>query len=228
MGIIIRGSRRTLVDNSAKMSPRSNLTAPLSPCVEVASANDYVIIKDRKGASHFLLMPISRISGIESPLLLSPGTPNYFKFALASLSTLHTRFGAPFDTRAISLSVNSVGGRSQDQLHIHISCLKPQVEAGLGALTRQALNDWQELPSLIGRHRYFVRLVDFELLEQEGPFRLLALWLPEAREEMGNYSIAIVRLLDGRYLLLTTKRELTRLNLASAEEIQDQDCRSFR
>ena len=82
------------------------------------------------------------------------------------------------------------------------------------------------LPSLVGSHRYFVRFVDLKLLEQEGPFRLLALWLPEARQEMGNYSIAIVRLSDGRYLLLTTKRELTRLNLASAEEIQDQDCHS--
>jgi CDP-diacylglycerol pyrophosphatase len=48
-----------------------------SPCAVVDLDMGYVILKDREGATQFLLMPTARISGIESPAILAQNAPNY-------------------------------------------------------------------------------------------------------------------------------------------------------
>lgn len=49
-----------------------------SPCIEVKPDAGYVVLKDINGPLQYLLMPTTHISGIESPLLLNPSTPNFF------------------------------------------------------------------------------------------------------------------------------------------------------
>ncbi|MBH0276137.1 CDP-diacylglycerol diphosphatase, partial [Helicobacter pylori] len=49
-----------------------------SPCIEVKPDAGYVVLKDINGPLQYLLMPITHISGIESPLLLDLSTPNFF------------------------------------------------------------------------------------------------------------------------------------------------------
>ncbi|WP_205904449.1 CDP-diacylglycerol diphosphatase, partial [Salmonella enterica] len=48
--------------------------------------------------------------------------------------------------------------------------------------------------------------------------------VPEAREHMGRYALAVVRQSDDSFVLLATERNLLTLNRASAEEIQDHQC----
>ncbi|MET0331942.1 MAG: CDP-diacylglycerol diphosphatase, partial [Dyella sp.] len=43
--------------------------------------NGYAILKDHHGPAQYLLIPTARITGIESPLLLRAGAPNYFAAA---------------------------------------------------------------------------------------------------------------------------------------------------
>lgn len=62
-------------------------------------------------------------------------------------------------------------------------------------------------------------------LAQKSPFLMLADEVPGARAQMGRFSLAVVRQSDGSFVLLATARSLLRLNLASAEEIQDHTCR---
>lgn len=44
-------------------------------------AAGYAVMKDRCGATHYLLIPLARRTGIESPELLRAGEPNYFQDA---------------------------------------------------------------------------------------------------------------------------------------------------
>ena len=48
--------------------------------------------------------------------------------------------------------------------------------------------------------------------------------LPEARDHMGRFALALAQQSDGSLVLLATERNLLRLNRASAEEIQDHRC----
>lgn len=61
-------------------------------------------------------------------------------------------------------------------------------------------------------------------LAQQGAFRLLASGVAGASQQMGRYGLAMTALPNGDFLLLATERNLLRLNLASAEELQDHDC----
>lgn len=98
------------------------------PCAEVNIPAGFAVLKDRNGPLQYLLIPTVPISGIESPQLLTATSPNYFADAWQARYFMAEKYGAPIDDTDISLAINSQYGRTQDQLHIHISCLKPQVK----------------------------------------------------------------------------------------------------
>lgn len=52
-----------------------------SPCIKVDQQHRYVIYKDIKGPLHDLLLPLDKISGVESPILQQKNTENYFMLA---------------------------------------------------------------------------------------------------------------------------------------------------
>ena len=59
---------------------------------------------------------------------------------------------------------------------------------------------------------------------ERSPFLMLAEEVPEAREHMGRFALAMAQQSDGSLVLLATERNLLTLNRASAEEIQDHRC----
>lgn len=61
-------------------------------------------------------------------------------------------------------------------------------------------------------------------LAQRSPFLMLAEEVPEARQHMGRFALAMAQQSDGSLVLLATERNLLTLNRASAEEIQDHRC----
>jgi len=78
-----------------------------------------------------------------------------------------------------------------------------------------------------GLHRATVALVCAPKqaeLAQRSPFLMLAEEVPEAREHMGRFALAMAQQSDGSLVLLATERNLLTLNRASAEEIQDHRC----
>src|SRR6185437_7908397 len=89
----------------------------------------YAVLKDIVGDTQYLLIPTIKISGIESPELLVPGWPNYFAFAWQMRAYTERALGHSLDRDAVALAVNSIYGRSQNQLHIHIDCINPEVRA---------------------------------------------------------------------------------------------------
>ncbi len=194
-----------------------------TPCRQVDIRNGYVVLKDRDGPLQFLLLPTERISGIESPDLLNPSTPNFFAEAWRSRHFMEERRGVPVDDSAVALSINSQRGRTQNQLHIHISCLRPDIRQRLDNLDTSLSNRWQL--EQLGKHQYQVRIITRDEFKRTSPFIRVANELPYAREDMGQYGIAIAAMPNGRRALMVIKRNLLLLNPGSAEELQDHSCK---
>ncbi|WP_170913201.1 CDP-diacylglycerol diphosphatase, partial [Salmonella enterica] len=121
-------------------------------------------------------------------------------------------------------AINSRLGRSQDHLHIHISCIRPDVREQLDNDLTRISTRWLPLPGGLMGHEYLARRVTESELAQRSPFMMLAEEVPEARDHMGRYALAVVRQSDDSFVLLATERNLLTLNRASAEEIQDHSC----
>ena len=121
-----------------------------APCAQVKPDAGYVVFKDRNGPLQYLLMPTYRINGTESPLLTEPQTPNFFWLAWQSRHFMSMKRGADVPDSAISLTINSPTGRTQNHFHIHISCLRPDVREKLNAAQGQISTQWLPLPGWKG------------------------------------------------------------------------------
>ena len=91
----------------------------------------YALLKDRSGETQYLLIPTDRVTGIEDALLLNPGSETYLARAWAFRGLVFARLGHDLPDRDMSLAINSQFGRSQNQLHVHIDCLRQYVRDAL-------------------------------------------------------------------------------------------------
>ena len=87
----------------------------------------FVILKDRLGASHFLLIPTRKILGIEDPILISKEMTNFWSKAFEHLSYVPKSLNKQIPLDHLIIGINSTFARSQDQLHLHLDCLAPEV-----------------------------------------------------------------------------------------------------
>ncbi|WP_437613352.1 CDP-diacylglycerol diphosphatase [Erwinia sp. V71] len=207
---------------SEKCVPGQQQHANPAPCQQVDTAGGYVTLKDRNGPLQYLLLPVAKISGMESPQLLNPDTPNFFLLAWQHRHLLAAKRAAPVADSAISLTINAQYGRTQNQLHVHISCLRRDIRQQLDQLAPSLTERWQAQTLL--RHPYLLRTLTPEQLAQEAVFIRLASEVPAARTQMGQYGMALATLPDGRLVLMAVERNWLKLNRGSAEEIQDHDC----
>ncbi len=117
--------------------PEQTQNGDPKPCAQVdlenGSERGFAILKDLRGETQFLLIPTSRISGIESPLVFAPDARNYFADAWEARSYVNQALHKILPPDDISLAINSTESRSQDQLHIHIDCVRMDVFEALHA-----------------------------------------------------------------------------------------------
>ena len=196
------------------------------PCQRVDLTQGFVTLKERNGPLQYLLMPVARISGIESAVLRDPATPDFFALAWQQRRLLSMQRGASVPDSAVSLTVNSEYGRTQNQLHIHISCLRPDIRQQLDRLAPQLDARWQR--QILNNHRWLIRTLSPAELEQQSSFIRLMREVPQAQQEMGKYGLALASLPDGRLALMAIKRNWLKMNRASAEELQDHRCAILR
>ncbi len=153
--------------------------------------NGSAVLKDLRGKAQHLLIPTSKITGIESPMLLRPGATNYFARAWAARVFVEERLGHPLDRRDVSLAVNAPLRRSQGQLHIHIDCVRRDVREALHRLAPEIGDQWAPLSErLVGRQYRAIRVLG-ENLGDTDPFRLLAS-NGDAYSAMGEHSLTVV------------------------------------
>lgn len=147
-----------------------------APCAEVELSdgvqNGYAVLKDLQGAHQYLLIPTAPITGLEDPVLRNPLVPNYFAAAWRSRSFTEAAAGGALPRQWIALAVNSAAARSQDQLHIHIDCVRADVRQGLDSAAAAIGPSWSLLPVDLAGDRYQARAVDS--LETNNPVQLAA------------------------------------------------------
>jgi len=158
------------------------------PCVKVDLAGRYVIIKDNKGPTQYLAIPSEMISGIEDPKILASGAPNYFADAWQS----HDLVSKTLPREDIGLTINSKAGRTQDQLHIHIDCLLPDVITAVRQNAASVTDKWAPFPVNLAGKAYLARTVASADLSDANPFDLLAKGVPVAQSDMIKWTLAAV------------------------------------
>ena len=145
-----------------------------APCVDVdvraGAERGSAVLKDSEGPDQFLLIPTARITGIEDPALRAPGAPNYFEDAWYARIYTENDAGGTLPRDWISLAVNSVPSRTQDQLHIHIDCLRADVHQVLAASAGSIGPAWAPLPVPLAGDSY--QAIAITSLDSVNPFAL--------------------------------------------------------
>ncbi|WP_158590729.1 CDP-diacylglycerol diphosphatase [Salinisphaera sp. LB1] len=206
-----------------KCVPAARADHGTGPCARVDTAGGYALLKDLVGPLQYLLIPTRRVTGIESPAVLAPGTPHYFAEAWRNRGVMAQRFGHRVPDDDILLALNSPHGRTQNQLHIHISCIDPMVKQRLTAMAHRIGRQWAALPRPLQGHRYIARRVSINRLERESAVRLLADH-DHARQHMGDYGMALTAVNGAGPVLLATRTHRLAGNFGSAEELSSHAC----
>ena len=208
--------------------PDQQIFANPAPCAEVDLAAGYAILKDPSASAptQFLLVPTTRVTGIEDPVILSPGAPNYWALAWRARRYVDQRAARTLGRDDLSLAVNSVDGRSQDQLHIHIDCIKPEVKAALHAHANAIGLNWSPFPVPLAGERYLARRVEGSDLDGVNPFQLLA-ELPQAHAAIGGFSLVVTSETGaggGVGFIVLTGRSAPGFGNRWGEALQDHHC----
>jgi CDP-diacylglycerol pyrophosphatase len=195
------------------------------PCLSVDLKGGDAVIKDRNGIAQLLAIPTDRVTGIEDPQLLKDGAPDYFAEAWRARGLMAAYLKATPAREALAITVNSKFSRSQDQLHLHVDCLKPEVAKALSDYAPHIDAQWRAMTEALAGRKYWARRVDSADLDGVDPFRILADEMPRAKTEMGLWSLAAVPVaFAGKpgFVLLADHVELAAGG--HAEDLQDADC----
>jgi CDP-diacylglycerol pyrophosphatase len=213
---------------SQKCLPNEREYGQPAPCALVDLDKAYVVLKDINGDTQYLLMPTAKITGIEDPAVLAPGAANYFADAWDERHFTIEAAKAALPREAISLAINSVSGRTQNQLHIHIDCVKPEVR---DAVRRQlaAIGDkWAPLAAPLAGHPYRAVRVLGDGLDGANPFTLVADGIPGARAAMANQTLVVIGATFAEnapgFVLFDDQADPATGDRGSGEELQDHSC----
>jgi CDP-diacylglycerol pyrophosphatase len=120
-----------------------------------------------------ILAPTREIVGLEDPFLQSPDAPNYFDAAWRARSLLKGVGGLRPDRDEVALVVNSAVLRTQDQLHIHVGCLRPFVQRAIAeAAPHVPIGELVQLSAILPHQTFWGTRVGGTDLADVDPFRL--------------------------------------------------------
>jgi CDP-diacylglycerol pyrophosphatase len=207
-----------------------------APCAFVALgqgvARGFAIYKDRVGATQFLLIPTRKVSGIDDSDLLLPNAPNYWAPAWQARAYVEkaAKRAIPWDD--IALAINSSVTRSQDQLHIHIDCVQPDVHAALAKYIGDIGKTWTKFPIELHRQPYLARRLAATDLATQDPFKLLAEGVPGAAGNMRDETLAVIGADFGGgekgFVLLAGRAELVKVRLGHSANLLDHSCKLLK
>lgn len=212
--------------------PHEEATHGPAPCTAVdlsrGPPSGYAVLKDINGATQYLLIPTARIGGIEDPAILEPNATNYWAAAWEARRYAEGRLHATLPRDGFALAINSVAGRSQDQLHIHIDCIRPDVRDALAANLGHVGSTWAPFPAPLAGRSYRAVRINQENLDGVNPFRLLAEGGGPARGDMGMHTLVLVgeTFPGGRdgFVLLDDRADPATGDRGAGEALEDHSC----
>ena len=202
------------------------------PCLQVdlrnGIENGFAILRDPRGGAQFLLVPTTRIPGIESPIVRDPSGLNYFASAWESRHLIDEALHLTLTRDAVGLAINSVESRSQDQLHIHFSCVRTDVWETLHKNEGKIGDHWTQFNMPLYQRVYIAMWVPGEHLSGHNPFTLLAQGLPGAIQDMGDRTLVVTGFTRSNgtkgFVLLTDRADKQTGDLADGEDLLDHSC----
>jgi CDP-diacylglycerol pyrophosphatase len=166
-----------------------------APCERVvladakSSDSGYAVLADLGGGAHYLLIPTQTMAGIESGELLDPDAQNYFAEAWSARDLIAKFVGHNVPRTAIALVVNTAHARTQNQFHVDIECLRPDVLDSLHEAAERVSDIWSPV-NVVGSTYQAVKIPD-ATLNASYPFELVATMSPDAKHHMGNYTLIV-------------------------------------
>jgi CDP-diacylglycerol pyrophosphatase len=205
-----------VVDEKHLHSPAPCASVDLSGGEEAGSA----ILKDINGKTQFLLIPTRRVTGIEDPLIGTAASPNYWRAAWVARALVSKNAAKDLPREDIGMAINGVGSRTQDQLHIHVDCVRADVRAALQTGAAEIGDKWGDF-RLLGRV-YRARRINGEEPDPD-PFRLLAEDRPSSPLADDSLAVIGVRSSGGApgFVLLAEKAPHGKTH---AENLLDHSC----
>lgn len=138
-------------------------------------------------------MQTVRITGIEDPQVLQKPVHAFFEFGWRELTALIKR--NPWDR---AMAVNNKSVRTQDQLHVHLGCVRDDIRTNLDHASLS--NQWSDIK--LHGHPFIALQVDSL---SRSSFEILQAYLVSKGEQIGDYSLAVVGRDHGKFVLLATR-----------------------
>ena len=193
-------------------------------CGSSDPTDQYVIVKDfRWRKNHaYLIIPSTEMTGIESTEIFNEPFVSLWEHGwevskqCPGQPAVHT-----------GLAINSKCARTEEQLHIHISCVRSEVQQCLEDKDKKGeISSAPTRPSKFdvgpGCNTYQVVKVG-SLTGNESPFKVVQHFPGVSDRNMGEQSIAVVgSATPHKYFVLNTYHHGD--NLGGAEELLNQDC----
>jgi CDP-diacylglycerol pyrophosphatase len=197
--------------------PRTRLFPVIQACVTTDSAkcafvdanHGYAILKDLKGETQLLLVATQERCGIEDSRIEAPDEPNYFQEAWDARQCVSDLAGRKLADNEISLAINSVSGRSDGQLHIHIDLLSPDL-----------VKELKNHPSTVAFNGHAYSVTHYDTLAGKNLFADLKnkLKADSSAAEMRDQTLVVVGDSTGGFYVLNDYAH--GLDRASGEELQ--------
>lgn len=217
---------------SDKCVPHELAARDPSPCtaVDLSQGLDkgFAVLKDINGTAQFLLIPTARLGGIEDPAILGGNATNYWDAAWRARYYVEARLRTNLPRDGFALAINSMTGRTQDQLHIHIDCIRADVRHALRANLDRIGDYWSTFPVPLAGNTYRAIRINHEMLNDVDPFRILADGEGGAQGDMATHTLVLVgeTFPDGTtgFVLLDDHADLAAGDRGSGELLEDHAC----
>jgi CDP-diacylglycerol pyrophosphatase len=205
-------------------APMDRVTGLPLPCLKVDRADGVAVIRAPTDVNRIIVVPTRRIPGVESPLLLGAAGQKLWAAAWAQRQRVMTAANRPLDWSDIGMAVNSQSRRTQDQFHIHVSCVDPRLKRALKNHPPRRTG-WSDLNLGPWADDYRARRIDARDIDSN-LFRMVADELPGVKERMGEQSLAVIGYASEKgehdFVLLESG------DGGHAEELLDHSCQADR
>lgn len=195
------------------------------PCLRVdlgtAETPGFAVLKAPLLKTEVVVMPIAKVVGLEDASLRSAAGAAYWRAAVDARHHVTDALNGRLDLRDVAMAVNSWGGRSQDQLHIHLDCVRPAVRAALHSHAGAVTGGWRLLPVHLEGVRYYGKMIPAAAMDDLNPFA--ELWHLPGAHDLRRTSFAVIGTspddpVQGAFLLAY------RAGDSHAEGLLDHDC----
>lgn len=190
------------------------------PCTTVNLNEGWAVLKDEISKTQVLLVPTKRVTGIEDPQIVANNAPNYWRAAWAARIYVQQRAQHILRPDDLALAINSKEARSQNQLHIHVDCIRADVRDQLHLAQTRLDRSWSDIT--VDGAAYRIRALSAEELRDENIFVLVAKQLLPG-EEMDRETVIVAGTPMEGFDVLVGRTGVGR-NTGSGEDLEDHTC----